>query len=101
MRNGTHPDSINARSPERATDTCAFLLTLTYIEVANAEVTKDGVGTWYPRSENPDLGHPGFVAQTFAKSRAIFPISASFVAGCVASLSLLELDEISSVATVW
>ncbi len=36
MRNG-HPDSINARSPERATDTCAFLLTLTYIEVANSD----------------------------------------------------------------
>lgn len=34
-----HPDSINARSPERATDTCAFLLTLTYIEVANWEIT--------------------------------------------------------------
>ena len=33
-----HPDSINARSPERATDTCAFCLTLTYIDVANPEV---------------------------------------------------------------
>jgi len=40
MRNGTHPDSINARSPERATDTCAFLLTLTYIEVANSDITQ-------------------------------------------------------------
>ena len=32
-----HPDSINARSPERATDTCAFPLILTYIEVANPD----------------------------------------------------------------
>ena len=30
----------NARSPERATETCAFLLTLTYMEVANPEVTR-------------------------------------------------------------
>ncbi len=33
-----HSDSINARSPERATDTCAFLLTLTYMDVANPEI---------------------------------------------------------------
>src|SRR5450631_3219341 len=34
------PDSINARSHERATDTCAFLLTLTYIDVDNPEMTQ-------------------------------------------------------------
>ena len=36
MRNG-HPNSINARSPERAMDTCAFLLPLTYIEVVSLD----------------------------------------------------------------
>ena len=35
-------DSINARSRERATDTCAFLLTLTYIDVANPDLTRNG-----------------------------------------------------------
>ena len=35
-----HPDSINARSHERATDTCAFRLTLTYIEVGNSDITQ-------------------------------------------------------------
>src|SRR5450631_2134912 len=34
------PDSINARSHERATDTCAFLLTLTYIDVDNPDITQ-------------------------------------------------------------
>jgi hypothetical protein len=38
MRNG-NPDSINARSPERAPDSCAFPLTLTYIDVAKTEIT--------------------------------------------------------------
>jgi hypothetical protein len=38
MRNG-NPDSINARAPERATDTCAFLLTLTYIDMTHPELT--------------------------------------------------------------
>ena len=38
-RETAHPDSINARSPERATDTCAFCLTLTYIEVAKPYIT--------------------------------------------------------------
>ena len=33
-----HPDSLNARAPERATDTCAFRLTLTYIDVAYTEI---------------------------------------------------------------
>jgi hypothetical protein len=33
-----HPGLINARSPKRATDTCAFLLTLTYIDVGNPSV---------------------------------------------------------------
>ncbi len=37
MRNG-NPDSINARAPERATDTCAFLLTWTYIDVAYSDL---------------------------------------------------------------
>ena len=34
-----HPDSINARSPERAQEFCAFLLTWTYIDVGYPEIT--------------------------------------------------------------
>ena len=34
-----HPDSINARSPERAKKFCAFLLTWTYIDVGSPEIT--------------------------------------------------------------
>ena len=36
-----HPDSINARSPERATNICAFLLTLTYMDVAKRKVSRE------------------------------------------------------------
>jgi len=51
-----------ARSPKRATNTCAFLLTLTYIEVGYSDRTPAEVNIKHGSSlrrtrTNPTLGH--------------------------------------------